>query len=438
MSIMKKTLLFAAVAFATIVACNKEISAPEENVPNNSVSIFASAPNVSTKTIIDGLQVKWATGDHIAIFDDTNAPCDFTLSSGAGNTDATFTGSIGTSSGFAVYPFTANSAFDGAEFSLDYPTTYTYDAITVPLYGIEDGGNPGKYDFDNVGGAFKISYTNVPAGTDSFVFTSTGDAYITGTATFNGTDSSIASGAKVVTVTDLPSSSSLTFIIPVPAASAGTDYTFNVKLKKGDDVVLGSDYTVTSAKTVTPGHVKPLKAIAIPIYYETFGSTSSNTAYTSYSGYSAVASMFSTSGAIKDHYSGSGQIGKNNLAAQNLSNGYAGASGLSGCWLQTAGGSTGTILQISNINIEGYNNLSLSFGALGGSATHKVNVSYIIDSGSETALITNGSITNASWTLLSQSIAETGSSLTLIFKHTPTKQWIIRLDDIKVTGTPIP
>lgn len=444
---MKKIYTLAALAMVAIVACNKSVEITEENIPvdepKKDVTIMATSAS-ETKTTVDGLQVKWSSGDHIAVFDADNDKHDFSLDDGAGTTTGKFSGSLSgkNSGGWAVYPFTTNAAFDGSEFHVDYATTYSYDAVTVPMYGSEGtGANAGKYEFDHVGGAFKIQYTNVPAGTDSFVFTSTGDDFITGTATFDLTDSAILDGGKVVTVNNLPSSTSLTFIIPVPATATGTAYTFNVKLKKGDDVVLGSDFSVTSAKTVAVGHVKPLKAIAIPIYYETFGSTSSNTAFGSYSGYSAITSMFTTSEVINTHYTGNGQVGKNNLSDVNLSNGYAGASGLSGCWLTAAKADVNvekTIVQVSNINISGYNNLSLSFGALGGNTSHKVNVSYIIDSGSETSLITNGSLSNTSWTLLSQSIPSTGSSLTLIFKHTPTKQWTIRLDDIKVTGTPIP
>lgn len=172
------------------------------------------------------------------------------------------------------------------------------------------------------------------------------------------------------------------------------------------------------------------------VYYESFGSTGTNTAFASYSGYSATTSMFSTSGAVNSHYSGDGSVGKNNLKGNNLSSGYTGASGLSGCYQSGTAGTTSTIIQISNIKISGYKDLSLSFGALGNSTSHKVSVSYIIDGGSETTLINNGSITNANWTLLSQDITGTGSSLTLIFKHKPTNNWLIRLDDIKVVGTP--
>ena len=173
----------------------------------------------------------------------------------------------------------------------------------------------------------------------------------------------------------------------------------------------------------------------VTLFLETFGSTTSNTAFASYSSYSATASMFTTTGTVKSHYSGSGSVGKNNLAAANLSNGYTGASGLSGCCHGGTANTEATIIQISNINIEGYENLSLSFGALGGSTSHKVDVSYIIDDGEETSLISNGSITNASWTLKSADISDTGTSLTIKIKHKPSKSWTIRLDDIKITGT---
>lgn len=172
----------------------------------------------------------------------------------------------------------------------------------------------------------------------------------------------------------------------------------------------------------------------VTLYSENFGSTTSNTAFSSYSGFSATTDMFSTSGTVKSHYSGSGSVGKNNLSGVNLSSGYTGASGLSGCYHTGKANTEATIIQISNINISGYESLSLSFGALGGSTSHKINVSYKIDNGTETPLISNGAITNANWTLKTADISGTGESLTLYFKHTPTKAWTIRLDDITVTG----
>ena len=171
------------------------------------------------------------------------------------------------------------------------------------------------------------------------------------------------------------------------------------------------------------------------IFLETFGSTTSTSAFNEYTGYSATAEMFTTSGDVNTHYSGSGKIGKNNLKGVSLSSKYTGASGLSGCYHTGTANTEATILQISDINITDCVNISVSFGALGGSSSHKVSVYYTIDGGAETALITDGAITNKSWTLLNANIAGTGKSLTLIFKHKPTKAWTIRMDDIRVVGT---
>ena len=265
---MKKLFTFAVLAMVAIVACNKEVVAPEENViqteSKRDVTIIAQAPT-ETKTIVDGLDVKWASGDHIAVLDEDGDIHDFGLDTGEGTATGSFIGSFGgkASGGYAIYPYSANASYDGKVY-VDYSNTYAYDAVTVPLFGEEGiGENIGKYSFSHIGGAFKISYYNVPAGTDSFVFTST-ENDITGKATFDVTGSTIPSGAKVVTVTELPVQNALEFIVPVPATTAGSDYTFSVKLKKGDDVVPGSEKTVSSAKKVALGHVKPLKEIELP------------------------------------------------------------------------------------------------------------------------------------------------------------------------------
>ena len=263
---MKKLFTFAALAMVAIVACNKEINAPEDNIiqteePKGDVTIIAQAP-AETKTMVDGLDVKWSSGDHIAVLDEDGGIHDFSLDSGEGTTSGTFSGTLGgkNSLGYAIYPYSANADFDGSNITVDYPTTYTYDAVTVPMSGEEGTGeNVGKYEFSHIGGAFKIQYTNVPAGATKFVFTSTTD--ITGTVMYDLSDAVINSNAgKEVTVTGLPSSSSLIFIIPVPVGS----YSFTVKLLDSSDATIaGSQKSVSSAKTVAEGHLVPLKAIKI-------------------------------------------------------------------------------------------------------------------------------------------------------------------------------
>lgn len=172
----------------------------------------------------------------------------------------------------------------------------------------------------------------------------------------------------------------------------------------------------------------------VTIFYEDFGEAGNATsAYSAYNHFSAANSQF-TSGTAKTNYTGDGTVGKSTYSAANLSSGYTGASGLSGCYQGGVANTEKTVIIISNIKISGYSNLHLSFGALGGSTDHKVTVTYKIDSGSETTLINNGAITNANWTLKEADIPGDGTSLMIKIKHTPTKAWTIRVDDIKITG----
>lgn len=168
------------------------------------------------------------------------------------------------------------------------------------------------------------------------------------------------------------------------------------------------------------------------LFLETFGSTTSTSAYNDYSGFTATNDMF-TQGTAKENYSGDGKVGKSNYAVQNLSSGYDGASGKSGCYNQGTAYEQSTIIKISNIKIKDYGKLKLSFGALGASDKHEVDVSYIIDNGTEQKLSTKV-LSSEKWTLCSYDIPSEGNSLTLVITHTPSKKWTIRLDDIKVTG----
>lgn len=173
------------------------------------------------------------------------------------------------------------------------------------------------------------------------------------------------------------------------------------------------------------------------LYIEAFGDNGgSTTAISSYSNYTATQAMFSDGTAtVKSHYSGSGSIGKSTYSTPNISTGYTGASGASGIYHAGTANTEATIITISGIKIKDYESLQLSFGALGGSTTHVVTATYQIDGGTTNALsLTNSTLSNKSWTLVSGNISGTGSSLTISIKHKPTKSWTIRLDDIKVTG----
>lgn len=266
-------------------------------------------------------------------------------------------------------------------------------------------------DNENVTNSIDVSWDAVK-NADSYVVTAT--------------PSTGASVSKTVTTTPYT----------ITGLAYETTYTISVVAKPSDtsrylDSAAGEADPVTTGAEPAGGG-EPTEQT---IFLETFGSISSTPAFNTYTGYSATAEMFTTSENVNTHYSGEGKIGKNSLSSINLSSGYTDASGLSGCYHSGAKNTEATILQISDINITDCVNISVSFGALGGSNSHKVNVYYTIDGGAETALITNGSLTTANWTLLKANISGTGTSLTLIFKHKPTNAWTIRMDDIKVVGT---
>ncbi len=171
------------------------------------------------------------------------------------------------------------------------------------------------------------------------------------------------------------------------------------------------------------------------LYSETFGDNgNNNTAFSSYSGYSATTSMFTGTGAVASHYSGSGKVGKNNVAVSD----YTGASGLSAAWYTGTKNTTTDVLIISGINISGYTSLNLSFGmnmTNGAASTNTTTVSYKIDNGDyQTLSFTHP--TSSGWGVKSGSISGTGSSLTIKFTMAVTGGYTTRYDDIKVTGTP--
>ena len=167
------------------------------------------------------------------------------------------------------------------------------------------------------------------------------------------------------------------------------------------------------------------------IFLETFGTASSNIAYTEHNDYTATVSMF-TNDVVKDNYSGDGKIGKSS------SSNYSNASGKANCFYSTLKANVNkevTIIKISNIKIEGYNNLQLSFGEMFSALSQTLTVKYQIDGGEEKTLI-NGKPSQTKWHLKTLDIPSQGKSLTLTFVHKATKEnHLTRLDDIKVTGT---
>ena len=168
------------------------------------------------------------------------------------------------------------------------------------------------------------------------------------------------------------------------------------------------------------------------LYSENFGNPASNTNISSYSGWSATSSMFNLTGAetVASCYSGN-KVGSGNAST---SSDYSAASGQGNAYQGGTAGTTTTILTVQKIKITGKSNLSLIFAIYNGAAAKYVDAYYQIDSGSETKLTLTGYGASSGWQYVSASIPGTGTNLKLIFKHTPTKAWTTRIDDIKLTG----
>lgn len=175
------------------------------------------------------------------------------------------------------------------------------------------------------------------------------------------------------------------------------------------------------------------------IFLETFGANDikkGSTKIDSYSGYSATDVMFVT-GNAKSNYSGEGSICRQSLSGDNVSSGYTDVSGKSNCFYSTQKAKVNqevTIIKISNIKIEGYTKLQLSFGEAFTATSQNITVKYQIDGGEEKTLI-SGKPSQTKWLLKTLDIPSQGKSLTLTFVHKATKEnHLTRLDDIKVTG----
>ena len=183
--------------------------------------------------------------------------------------------------------------------------------------------------------------------------------------------------------------------------------------------------------TLLCGGNKAWGQAATTLFLENFGTTGNKTAVASYTGWSATSSMF-TNGTVSTNYSSPDASKINSTNASS----YDGASGSCNVYNSGVANTTKTILKITNINIEGYSDITLNFGCCFGNTGHKIDVSYIIDNGTETNLTLDAyTVTEGDqWLYLSGKIPSTGKSLTLIFKHTPSRNWLMRLDDIKVTG----
>ena len=261
---MKKTVILLAGALMVCAACVKENPAP---VAQTGYSITAAtvSSEPEAKATVDGLQVKWTTGDKIALFISDGTVEDFTLV-GEGPvisgtfTNSTYAPSFGhTPNGVAAFPAEGATLSD-KKVSVTIPSTFTYGTSPVPMVGVHSGvGN--IYDFDIATGAIHVSYKGVPPYPSTFMIRA--DKNICGTLEIADFETprtcTIADegAAKIITVTGVPKGDA-EFTIPLPAGT----YSIEVALMAADGATpVPRSYKGPTSVTIEAGKIAKMKPI---------------------------------------------------------------------------------------------------------------------------------------------------------------------------------
>ena len=266
---MKKYLyMILAAAALMAVGCEKNIeTTPEGDDAQGVCSLTISLPTDTKITFdgADGYKSSWDEGDKILVQSAANKYQVYTLSAGAGEKKATFTGS-GTplNGGKVLYPAKDGDAgweFDSGEAKYHFPATYVWDVqasldnklnSVVPMVGTIKGTTA---NFDYASGAILVEYTKMTLTTAKFTI-ELGGVNPTGFASLNsdGTEVVGTSGSGTITIYmneqhkmigGTPENNK--FLIPLPA---GTYTSLNMKMYREDGLVIGgSDFSMASGKS---------------------------------------------------------------------------------------------------------------------------------------------------------------------------------------------
>lgn len=116
-------IIIAAFAAAAAVSCQKEASFEPGNQMLEPMTI---STEIQTKTSLNGSDIHWTSDDVIAVFDNTGAKNEFTLTQTDGSS-ADFAGNVtvGTTQIYAVYPYELAKSADGSVLNVTLPADQT-------------------------------------------------------------------------------------------------------------------------------------------------------------------------------------------------------------------------------------------------------------------------------------------------------------------------
>jgi len=276
-NIMKKISVIGA-ALLALAACSRE-NVNTEPV-GKEITLFASMPDTKAKVDDSGI-FTWQEGDRIGVYvDGSSSPVPFTLTSGAGESIATFTGTVsGTLAGYAVYPYNSETTLSGTTLSVKLPNTADYNNQKVILTMLaKDVAEGSPITFTHLGGLVKVAYKEVPSNAAMFRFTTnkadksvSGDR-ITGTATVD-----VSAAVPVLSAATGSSSENYNYTVNIPDANiakgnmnfyvplAPGSYPFHVSLRTSSYSVLSrTERARTSTYDIAAGELYLLPEITVP------------------------------------------------------------------------------------------------------------------------------------------------------------------------------
>lgn len=269
---MKKIAILGA-ALLAFAACSRE-NVNTEPV-GKEITLCASMPDTKAKVDDSGI-FTWQEGDKIGVFVvGSDTPVPFTLSEGAGETTAKFTGTVSDElAGYAVYPYDAATTLSGTTLSVNMTHLYDYNnmkASAVMLAkNVEEGSS---FTFEQLGGLVKVVLNEVPSNAKYFRFISTGATTVSGRSLVDvskeGDELKLASptggeyGSRMsVTIpNDNTPKGKMSFYVPL----APGDYTFQIRfLTSGYKEINRVSKNRTTAYTIEKGKLYLLPEIRFP------------------------------------------------------------------------------------------------------------------------------------------------------------------------------
>ena len=251
-----KLFFFVSLAISAMaISCGKQetdLSSDEtQAVKPESGKIILSAIAADTKAAVasDGA-VTWSETDKIAVWSTGGGFSEFSLSDGAGETTAHFTGNIpegGKPSAVAVYPSSIATSLSGTTLGVTLPAEIAWSEVCQPpMVAVFSDNGEAPLAFRHLGGVIKIEYKNVPLIARSMLLRSN-NKNISGSFEVD-----LSSDKPVVTASGSGSSVSVTFDNPE------TDMVFFIPVPVGEY----DDYSVClcdDAGNPVPGTEKMVK-----------------------------------------------------------------------------------------------------------------------------------------------------------------------------------